>query len=66
MLSVYTRHSDDCKHYAPADTWVAADLKIRLIFSTPGQPQGRGRIERFFRTVNDMFLCSLDGYQGKK
>jgi putative transposase len=44
---------------------VAADLKIRLIFSTPGQPQGRGRIERFFRTVNDMFLCTLDGYQGK-
>jgi putative transposase len=24
---------------------VAADLKIRLMFSTPGQPQGRGRIE---------------------
>jgi putative transposase len=44
---------------------VAADLKIRLIFSTPGEPQGRGRIERFFRTVNDMFLCTLDGYLGK-
>jgi len=29
---------------------VAADLKIRLVFSTPGQPQGRGRIERFFRS----------------
>jgi transposase InsO family protein len=26
---------------------VAADLKMRLVFSTPGQPQGRGRIERF-------------------
>jgi putative transposase len=36
---------------------VAADLKIRLVFSTPGQPQGRGRIERFFRTVNEIFLC---------
>jgi putative transposase len=35
---------------------VAADLKLRLVFSTPGQPQGRGRIERFFRTVNEMFL----------
>jgi putative transposase len=41
---------------------VAADLKIQLVFSTPGKPQGRGRIERFFRTVNDMFLCDLDGY----
>ena len=41
---------------------VAVDLKVRLIFSTPGKPQGRGRIERFFRTVNQMFLCELDGY----
>lgn len=41
---------------------VAVDLKIRLIFSTPGKPQGRGKIERFFRTVNEMFLCDLDGY----
>ncbi|MBW4038784.1 MAG: transposase family protein [Acidobacteria bacterium] len=40
---------------------VAADLKIRLVFSIPGKPQGRGRIERFFRTVNEMFLCDLDG-----
>ena len=27
---------------------VAADLKIRLVFSIPGHPRGRGRIERFF------------------
>lgn len=27
---------------------VCADLKIRLIFSLPGKPRGRGRIERFF------------------
>ena len=40
---------------------VAVDLKIRLVFSTPGKPQGRGRSERFFRTVNAMFLCELDG-----
>jgi putative transposase len=26
----------------------AAELKIRLIFSTPGVPRGRGRIESFF------------------
>lgn len=41
---------------------VGADLKIRLIFSLPGKPRGRGRIERFFGTVNEMFLCELDGY----
>lgn len=41
---------------------VGADLKIRLIFSLPGKPRGRGRIERFFSTVNQMFLCELDGY----
>jgi putative transposase len=45
---------------------VAVDLKIRLVFSTPGKPQGRGRIERFFRTVNAMFLCELDGYIRRK
>jgi putative transposase len=44
---------------------VAADLKIQLIFSTPGHPRGRGRVERFFRTLNDMLLCTLDGYLGK-
>jgi transposase InsO family protein len=41
---------------------VGADLKIRLVFSTLGKPRGRGRIERFFSTVNEMFLCELDVY----
>jgi putative transposase len=41
---------------------VAIDLKMRLVFSTPGKPQGRGKIERFFRTVNETFLCDLEGY----
>ena len=27
--------------------------------STPGRPQGRGKIERFFRTVRDQFLVEL-------
>ena len=27
---------------------VAADLKIRLIFSGVSRPRGRGRLERFF------------------
>lgn len=41
---------------------VSADLKMQLVFSTPGKPRGRGRIERFFRTVNQLLLCELPGY----
>jgi putative transposase len=41
---------------------VGADLRIRLVFSIPGKPRGRGRIERFFSTVNQMLLCELDGH----
>jgi putative transposase len=41
---------------------VSADLKVQLVFSTPGAPRGRGRIERFFSTLAQMFLCELPGY----
>jgi putative transposase len=33
-----------------------AVLGIKLIHSRPGKPEGRGKIERFFRTVRDQFL----------
>ena len=36
-----------------------AVLGIRLTHSRPGQPQGRGKIERFFRTVRAQFLIEL-------
>ena len=42
---------------------VAADLKMRLVFSTPGMPRGRGSIERFFATISDMLLCELPGFK---
>jgi putative transposase len=48
---------------------VSADLKIRLVFSTPGIPRGRGRVERFFSSIDQMFLCTLPGFKssgGKK
>lgn len=35
-------------------------LQIHLIHSTPHRPQGRGKIERFFRTVRDSFLRPLN------
>src|SRR5712692_7301322 len=41
---------------------VGTDLKMILTNSIPGQPRGRGRIERFFRTVQQMLLCELPGY----
>jgi putative transposase len=57
---LYTDHGSDftSRHLEQ----VGADLKIRLVFSLPGKPRGRGRIERFFSTVNEMFLCELDSY----
>jgi putative transposase len=36
-----------------------AVLGIRLTHSAPGRPQGRGKIERFFRTVREQFLVEL-------
>lgn len=45
---------------------VSLDLKICLMNSIPGQPRGRGRIERFFKTVRQMLLCELPGYAPPK
>ena len=36
-----------------------ASLGIRLVHSRPGQPAGRGKIERFFRTVREQFLIEI-------
>ena len=36
-----------------------AVLGIRLSHSQPGRPAGRGKIERFFRTVRDQFLVEI-------
>ena len=56
----YTDHGSDftSRHLEQ----VAADLKMQLVFSTVGVPRGRGKIERFFGTVNQLFLCTLPGY----
>lgn len=56
----YTDHGSDftSEHLEQ----VAADLKIRLVFSLPGQPRGRGKIERLFATVHQMCLSALPGY----
>ncbi len=44
------------------DAWLlraCAVLGVRLVHSRPGRPQGRGKIERFFRTVRDQFLVEI-------
>lgn len=44
------------------DAWLlraCASLGVKLVHSTPGRPQGRGKIERLFRTVRDQFLVEL-------
>ena len=57
---LYTDHGSDftSKHIEE----VCASLKIQLIFSTVGKPRGRGKIERFFSTINQCFLQDLPGY----
>ena len=44
------------------DAWLlraCAKLRIKLVHSQPGRPEGRWKIERFFRTVRDQFLAEL-------
>ena len=40
----------------------AADLGMRLVFSLPGQLRGRGKVERYMETINQMCLAALPGY----
>ena len=40
---------------------VCAAVGVHLVHSTPGRPQGRGKIERFFRTLRDGMLVELEG-----
>jgi putative transposase len=56
----YTDHGSDFTSQHMEQ--VAADLKIRLVFSQPGKPRGRGKIERFMATINQMCLPTLPGY----
>jgi putative transposase len=50
------------------DSWLlraCAKLGIKLVHSAPGRPQGRGKIERFFRTVGDGFVVEIAAGDGK-
>jgi transposase InsO family protein len=42
---------------------IAASLGILIIHTPPYQPQGRGKVERWFRSVREQFLENLDRKQ---
>ncbi|MEO8816032.1 MAG: DDE-type integrase/transposase/recombinase [Mycobacterium sp.] len=47
---------------AYVDAWLlraCGKLGVRLVHATPYRPQGKGKIERFFRTVRDQFLIEV-------
>jgi transposase InsO family protein len=51
---------DNGKNFCAEDIQIAcATMKCALIHSTPYYPEGKGKIERFFRTVRDCFLSAL-------
>jgi putative transposase len=41
---------------------VCADTHVQLVHSTPGVPQGRGKVERLFGTVTSELLPTLPGH----
>lgn len=50
------------------DSWLlraCAKLGIKLVHSAPGRPQGRGKIERFFRTVTEQFVVEIAAGDGR-
>lgn len=57
---LYTDHGTDfmSQHIEQ----VCVNLKIRMVNSTVGKPQGRGKVERFFQTLNEKVLVDLPGY----
>ncbi len=57
---LYVDHGSDftSKHLEQ----VAVDLHFELVYSTIARPQGRGKIERLFGTLNTELLPELPGY----
>ena len=52
---------DNAKVYrSPQLARIAATLGTLVIHSRPYQPEGRGKVERYFRTVREQFLANLD------
>jgi transposase len=49
------------RRYIARRNWrIAASVGTLVIHSRPYQPEGRGKVERCFRTVREQFLANLD------
>lgn len=57
---LHVDHGSDFTSHHLERTAIA--LHIRVIHSTVGRPQGRGKIERFFGTINTELLPALPGH----
>ena len=54
-------YMDNAKIYrSPQLARIAASIGILVVHTPPYEPEGRGKIERFFRTVREQFLATLD------
>lgn len=68
LVDAFVRHGvpmamycDNGASFSSRDlTLACARLEIGLIHSKPYMPQGRGKVERFMRTVRDRFLAGLE------
>jgi len=54
-------YMDNAKIYrSPQLARIAASIGILVLHTPPYQPEGRGKIERFFRSLREQFLADLD------
>ena len=54
-------YMDNAKIYrSPQLARIAASIGILIVHTPPYQPEGRGKIERFFRSVREQFLAALN------
>lgn len=54
-------YMDNAKIYrSPQLAKIAASIGILIVHTPPFQPEGRGKVERFFRSVREQFVDSLD------
>jgi putative transposase len=52
---------DNAKIYrSPQLARIAASIGILIVHTPPYQPEGRGKIERYFRSLREQFLANLD------
>ncbi len=54
-------YMDNAKIYrSPQLARIAASIGILIVHTPPYQPEGRGKIERYFRSVREQFLANLE------